>query len=220
MGNRTGHSTSPATPTASNVRAAAGVDRLPALRPTSSLLAGPATRICRLPGCLLSPERKVAELLKKPWRLSPLCAPVADLVATAEPVTQNLCLVDLSAQRRRFQAHRACPGVSGSGVLAFDRGELAGHLVQLLAPGADEMDGLGASPVSHSGASSPPIADPVPGSSGFKHRGLSALTCYVRRDRGPHRAPQSHQRGHRNVFTGTSADRLTPLRGARTLTHH
>jgi hypothetical protein len=54
-------------------------------------------------------------------------------VAAVEPIDENLCLSDVSAQRGCFQPHRACSAVPAGDILAFHTAQPGGHLAQLTA---------------------------------------------------------------------------------------
>jgi hypothetical protein len=56
--------------------------------------------------------------LSSGWTL--FCALVAAQVAALQPVNENLCLLNVSAQRGCFNPHRACPAVPAGDILTLD----------------------------------------------------------------------------------------------------
>ena len=69
--------------------------------------------------------------------------PVAVQVMAFQPVNENLCLADVSSQRRRFAPDGRCPAIRAGGILPFEPHQPAGHFVELLAQRADQLHGLG-----------------------------------------------------------------------------
>jgi hypothetical protein len=67
---------------------------------------------------------------------------VAAEVAALQPIDENLCLSDVSAQSGCLQPHRGCSAVPAGDILAFDPSQLGGHLVQLVTQRADQLHSL------------------------------------------------------------------------------
>jgi hypothetical protein len=68
-----------------------------------------------------------------------------------ESADENLCLVNVSAQRGRFAPEGGCPAVRAGDTVTFEPRQLAGHFLQLIAQRADQLHGLGGIAFIHGG---------------------------------------------------------------------